>query len=157
VPEKVAPANIGVQIEKPVDDGIVGFPAESAGQLVAMVPVPSRVGPRSRLVRPRLSLATRTKQGQIRSHSSGRQSGYDISLNRHHYTVPSILRILPQYCSKTIMSNNVEETQPDSKVDETPISPILERRNTLEKQLEHRPDAQDLKNRNILYDSNAAP
>jgi hypothetical protein len=55
------------------------------------------------------------------------------------------------------MSNNVEETQPDSKVDETPISPILERRNTLEKQLEHRPDAQDLKNRNILYDSNAAP
>lgn len=41
-------------------------------------------------------------------------------------------------------------------VDETPISPI-ERRNSLEKHLQHRPDAQDLKNRHILLDSNAAP
>ncbi len=52
--------------------------------------------------------------------------------------------------------SNVEEPTPDPKVDETPISP-LERRNTLEKQLQYRPDAQDLKNRGILYDTNAAP
>ena len=52
--------------------------------------------------------------------------------------------------------SNVEDTKPDSTVDETPISP-LERRNTLEKQLQYRPDAQDLKNRNILHDTNAAP
>jgi hypothetical protein len=54
------------------------------------------------------------------------------------------------------MSNSIEENQPDLKVDESPISPI-ERRNSLEKHLQHRPDVQDLKNRNILYDSNAAP
>ena len=41
-------------------------------------------------------------------------------------------------------------------VDETPISPI-DRRNSLEKHLQTRPDPQDLKNRNILLDSNAAP
>jgi hypothetical protein len=41
-------------------------------------------------------------------------------------------------------------------VDESPISPV-ERRNSLEKHLQHRPDVQDLKNRHILLDSNAAP
>lgn len=41
-------------------------------------------------------------------------------------------------------------------VDESPISPV-ERRNSLEKHLQHRPDAQDLKNRHILLDTNAAP
>lgn len=55
-----------------------------------------------------------------------------------------------------VMSNPVEENKPDLKVDETPISP-LERRNSLEKHLQYRPEAQDLKNRGILYDSNAAP
>jgi hypothetical protein len=49
----------------------------------------------------------------------------------------------------------VEETS-DIKVDETPISPV-DRRNSLEKHLQHRPDAQDLKNRHILLDTNAAP
>ncbi|KAF2192317.1 hypothetical protein K469DRAFT_716835 [Zopfia rhizophila CBS 207.26] len=47
-----------------------------------------------------------------------------------------------------------------SIVDETPISPVrqgIERRNSLEKHLQHRPDAQDLKNRHILLDTNAAP
>lgn len=48
------------------------------------------------------------------------------------------------------------ENAPDLKVDESPISP-LERRNSLEKHLAHRPDAQDLKNRHILLDTNAAP
>ena len=48
-----------------------------------------------------------------------------------------------------------EETS-TPKVDESPLSPI-ERRNSLEKHLQLRPDAQDLKNRNILLDTNAAP
>ena len=47
-----------------------------------------------------------------------------------------------------------EQNKPD--VDETPLSPV-ERRNSLEKHLQLRPDAQDLKNRNILMDTNAAP
>jgi hypothetical protein len=45
-------------------------------------------------------------------------------------------------------------------VDTTPISPVregLERRNSLEKHLAQRPDVQDLKNRHILLDTNAAP
>lgn len=45
-------------------------------------------------------------------------------------------------------------------VDETPISPIrqgVERRNSLEKHLQHRPEAQDLKNRHILLDTSTAP
>lgn len=48
------------------------------------------------------------------------------------------------------------EENTDVKVDETPISPV-DRRNSLEKHLQHRPDAQDLKNRHILLDTNAAP
>ncbi|KAH7126931.1 hypothetical protein B0J11DRAFT_579354 [Dendryphion nanum] len=45
-------------------------------------------------------------------------------------------------------------------IDETPISPVrqaVERRNSLEKHLQHRPDPQDLKNRHILLDTNTAP
>ncbi|KAL8773699.1 MAG: hypothetical protein Q9209_001467 [Squamulea sp. 1 TL-2023] len=42
------------------------------------------------------------------------------------------------------------------KVDETHISPI-ERRNSLEKHLQTRPDPKDLKDRHILLDTNAAP
>lgn len=42
------------------------------------------------------------------------------------------------------------------EIDETPISPI-QRRDSLEKHLQHRPEAQDLKNRNILLNTNAAP
>jgi hypothetical protein len=43
-------------------------------------------------------------------------------------------------------------------VDETPlsVSPV-ERRNSLEKHLLNRPDAQDLKERHILLDTNVAP
>lgn len=40
--------------------------------------------------------------------------------------------------------------------EEPQLSP-LERRNSLEKHLQHRPDAQDLKDRHILLDTNAAP
>ena len=53
------------------------------------------------------------------------------------------------------MSSAVTDA-PDLKVDESSISPI-ERRNSLEKHLQYRPEAQDLKNRNILLDTNAAP
>ena len=48
------------------------------------------------------------------------------------------------------------EENSKSNVDETPISPV-ERQDSLEKHLQMRPDAQDLKNRNILPQSNAAP
>ncbi len=50
----------------------------------------------------------------------------------------------------------VEDAPSDIKVDETSISPV-DRRNSLEKHLQHRPEAQDLKNRHILLDTNAAP
>ncbi|KAF2007303.1 hypothetical protein P154DRAFT_116998 [Amniculicola lignicola CBS 123094] len=45
-------------------------------------------------------------------------------------------------------------------IDDTPISPVrqgVERRNSLERHLQLRPDAQDLKNRHILLDTAAAP
>ena len=48
----------------------------------------------------------------------------------------------------------------ENYVDETPISPVrgpLDRRNSLEKHLTNRPEAQDLKNRHILLDTTAAP
>ncbi|KAG8533065.1 uncharacterized protein KY384_001848 [Bacidia gigantensis] len=49
-----------------------------------------------------------------------------------------------------------ENDEPRSTVDESSISPI-ERRNSLEKHLQTRPDPKDLKDRNILPQSNAAP
>ena len=51
---------------------------------------------------------------------------------------------------------SMDENKPDLKVDQTPISPV-QRRDSLEKHLQTRPDAQDLKNRHILLDTNAAP
>lgn len=43
-------------------------------------------------------------------------------------------------------------------VDETPLSANnIERRNSLEKRLQARPDQQDLRNRHILLDTNVAP
>ena len=48
-----------------------------------------------------------------------------------------------------------DENQAPS-IDASHISPI-ERRNSLEKHLQTRPDPQDLKDRNILLDTNAAP
>ena len=49
-----------------------------------------------------------------------------------------------------------DTASPNSNVDETPISPI-ERQQSLEKHLQMRPVAQDLKDKNILRDTNAAP
>ena len=42
-------------------------------------------------------------------------------------------------------------------IDESSISPTLERRNSLEKSLQARPDVQDLKHRHILLDTSVAP
>jgi hypothetical protein len=45
-----------------------------------------------------------------------------------------------------------------SAIDETPLSAFPhERRNSLEKHLQTRPDMQDLKNRHILLNTNVAP
>lgn len=51
---------------------------------------------------------------------------------------------------------NMADETANPSVDETPLSPI-ERQESLEKHLQMRPDAQDLKNRNILQNTNAAP
>jgi hypothetical protein len=55
--------------------------------------------------------------------------------------------------------NNNNNNNSAVVVDETPISPVRsnERRNSLEKHLQHRPEAQDLKNRHILLDTTTAP
>jgi hypothetical protein len=47
----------------------------------------------------------------------------------------------------------------DTTIDVAPLSPVrsTERRNSLEKHLQHRPEAQDLKNRHILIDTTTAP
>lgn len=42
-------------------------------------------------------------------------------------------------------------------VDDSSLSPTLDRRNSLEKSLQRRPDPQDLKERHILLDTNLAP
>ncbi|CAF9932625.1 MAG: hypothetical protein HETSPECPRED_008405 [Heterodermia speciosa] len=54
------------------------------------------------------------------------------------------------------MATSEAPNLPSSSVDDSPISPI-ERRNSLEKHLQMRPDAKDLKDRHILLDTNAAP
>ena len=43
-----------------------------------------------------------------------------------------------------------------AQIDETPISPV-QRRDSLEKHLQQRPDVQELKDRHILLDTKAAP
>jgi RPEL repeat protein len=45
----------------------------------------------------------------------------------------------------------------DPVIDESSISPSRAGMDTLEKRLAQRPEAQDLKNRNILMDTSAAP
>ncbi|OJZ81551.1 hypothetical protein ASPFODRAFT_145655 [Aspergillus luchuensis CBS 106.47] len=44
-----------------------------------------------------------------------------------------------------------------ASIDETPLSASPERRSSLEKHLQRRPDVQDLKDRHILLDTNVAP
>lgn len=51
-----------------------------------------------------------------------------------------------------------EPPHPDSGVDSTSTATTsLERRDSLEKALQNRPEEQDLKNRHILLDTTAAP
>ena len=67
------------------------------------------------------------------------------------------MRDLPSYSIQRVnITRMADEKQRATEVDETPISPI-QRRDSLEKHLQHRPNAQDLKNRNILLNTNAAP
>jgi hypothetical protein len=82
----------------------------------------------------------------LKLHSSLLEEGKRQLLHTYTPTKP------PKMSSSAVTDSETPVLKPD----ETPISPI-ERRNSLEKHLQHRPDAQDLKNRNILLDTNAAP
>jgi hypothetical protein len=55
----------------------------------------------------------------------------------------------------TALDTSAAPTEP--VVDESSISPTRAGMDSLEKRLARRPDVQDLKNRNILMDTNAAP
>ena len=55
------------------------------------------------------------------------------------------------------MSNDQTAPPTYSTVDQSHITNTLERRNSLEKHLQLRPEEQDLKNRHILLDTTAAP
>ncbi|TKA32537.1 hypothetical protein B0A50_01645 [Salinomyces thailandicus] len=51
----------------------------------------------------------------------------------------------------------MSDETPAPSIDEAPIRNTSERRNSLEKALQHRPEEADLKNRHILLDTTAAP
>jgi hypothetical protein len=59
------------------------------------------------------------------------------------------------------IKSKMTDQESTSAIDETPISPVSRpdhaRKNSLEKHLQHRPDAQDLKDRHILLDTSVAP
>ncbi|KAK4162298.1 hypothetical protein QBC43DRAFT_77823 [Cladorrhinum sp. PSN259] len=55
------------------------------------------------------------------------------------------------------MTDTENKSAPEVSVDETPISPNVERKNSLERALQHRPERQALIERNILPASTAAP
>ncbi|KAL8644266.1 MAG: hypothetical protein Q9226_007852 [Calogaya cf. arnoldii] len=86
----------------------------------------------------------------------GAACGCSIGFNLMHRKLledkQSMARLALAYNRKITMAEETEQT----KVDETHISPI-ERRNSLEKHLQTRPDLKDLKDRHILLDTNAAP
>lgn len=50
-----------------------------------------------------------------------------------------------------------ESSNNPTDIDTSPIDASLERRNSLEKHLQHRPEEKDLKDRHILLDTTAAP
>jgi hypothetical protein len=68
-------------------------------------------------------------------------------------------RTSPPNSTETSQTSNMTTEAEPPVVDETSISPIRshERRNSLEKHLQHRPEAQDLKNRHILLATSTAP
>lgn len=76
--------------------------------------------------------------------------GSSINQTSHHIQATTLNR--NQHPTPAIMADQSQAP----KIDSVPIS-NLERRDSLEKHLQHRPDPQDLKNRNILLDTNAAP
>lgn len=55
------------------------------------------------------------------------------------------------------MATEVPPTKADEGVDDSPIVVNSERRDSLDKKLQLRPDETDLKNRHILLDNTAAP
>ncbi|RYO93702.1 hypothetical protein DL766_004760 [Monosporascus sp. MC13-8B] len=59
--------------------------------------------------------------------------------------------------SEPIVTGDVFDEPPRSSIDETPISPTKERKNSLEEQLKHRPERSELIDKNILPHSTAAP
>ncbi|KAG5295422.1 RPEL repeat protein [Histoplasma ohiense] len=71
----------------------------------------------------------------------------DINLTTNNYILHSFVPSIRS--SPPVMAES-------SGVDTSPISPV-ERRNSLEKYLQHRPGQQDLKERHILLDTNVAP
>lgn len=84
---------------------------------------------------------------------------YAAALSIYPYLIPLPLSRIPSYSVATHSSRilyTARMVHPD--VDETPLtaSPI-ERRNSLEKHLQSRPDQQDLKDRHILLNTNVAP
>ena len=79
---------------------------------------------------------------------------HPLSLGR---TIPQLTCLFYDlYGTHKMTSAITDENTPDLGIDETPISPV-DRRNSLEKHLERRPTTQELKDRNILLNSNAAP
>ena len=80
--------------------------------------------------------------------------------NRQHPTFTVSSTFKSQATMDKVDTSVATDDQPKDVVDTTPISPSrarLERRNSLEKYLQQRPEAQDLKNRHILLDTTAAP
>ena len=90
------------------------------------------------------------------------QAPHTYSRHRCSTNRTNLLYILKQEHAHTSHLTNRNQRvssmadQTEKSVDETPISPI-ERRNSLEKHLQTRPDVKDLKDRHILLDTNAAP
>ncbi|KAI4272106.1 MAG: hypothetical protein L6R38_006698 [Xanthoria sp. 2 TBL-2021] len=78
--------------------------------------------------------------------------GFGFAGRQLREDMKSMARMASALNRSVTMAEEAEQT----KVDETHISPI-ERRNSLEKHLQTRPDPKDLKDRHILLDTNAAP
>jgi RPEL repeat. len=70
--------------------------------------------------------------------------------------IHNIQLLVPLLSYRILPIETATMVHPD--VDETPLSAAqLERRNSLEKHLQCRPDQQDLKERHILLDTNVSP
>jgi len=81
---------------------------------------------------------------------------FDCNCNQQHRRNNKTLQSRPRYHTN-ITTTMADTTTQAPEVDTSPIAPTLDRRNSLEKALQHRPDEQDLRNRHILLDTTAAP